>query len=206
MLSSICSPASASIGAERLLETRRWLDRIVIGAKLCPFAPPVQAANKLKLRDSAASSADGIVMELAEEAAELRDGSTGVETSLLVLGAMQDGRALSWQELIYLSWQLQEEVIVAGGHAEHLQIVCFHPEATHSLYADAGAPPDAADYTIRSPHPTVQLLREVDVVKAVQQYPDTAGIPGRNRTRLRAEGLEVCASRLQSCRVRALAV
>jgi len=165
-----------------------------------PFAHPVREPPQLRLRASSASSEDAVVREVADDAAALRAGSPGTaETSLLVLGTSIGGQSLSWRELTHLSWRLQEEVIVAGGHAEHLQIVCFHPQATHSMYADAGAPLDAGDYTIRSPHPIVQLLREVDVLRAVQLHPDAAGIPGRNRARLRESGLEACQQLLQSC-------
>ena len=132
--------------ARRLADTRRWLDSIVIGQRLCPFAPPVRQPPALRLRASVAECSCGVAAELAEEAAALRLGldSPGTEgspeTSLLVLGGTLDNGALGWRELIALSWKLQAEVIVDRGHAEHLQIVLFHPAATHSTYAEAGGP------------------------------------------------------------------
>jgi hypothetical protein len=38
----------------------------------------------------------------------------------------------------------------------------------------------------------VHLLREVDMLAAVQRYPDAAGIPARNKARLRALGVQAC--------------
>ena len=191
--------------ARRLADTRRWLDSIVIGQRLCPFAPPVRQPPALRLRASVAECSCGVAAELAEEAAALRLGldSPGTEgspeTSLLVLGGTLDNGALGWRELIALSWKLQAEVIVDRGHAEHLQIVLFHPAATHSTYAEAGGPADAGDFTIRSPHPVVQLLREVDVLEGVRSHPDAEGILGRNRVRLRGQGVAACEERLMRC-------
>jgi len=162
-------------------------------------------SSKLRLRASDAADEDGIVMEVAEEAALLRahldeaaeptaTREQPPETTLLVLSA---ACVRSWLGLVELSWRLQEEAIVREGHAEHLQIVLFHPEAVHSAYAEG--PPDAADYSIRAPHPTVHILREADVLAAVQSYPAASDIPGRNRCRLRGQGVNTCASRLQMC-------
>lgn len=151
-------------------------------------------------------SLDGVVSEFAELANGLRVGIDSPElaplggaTSLLILDDCVGGQPLSWRDLVSLSWRLQEEAIVNPGHADHLQIVCFHPQASHSTYIDSGAPPDAADFAIRSPYPTVQLLREVDILKAVRSYPSAADIPARNRIRMRADGFAACEERLQSC-------
>ena len=204
-LNSRClASTAASSGQQRILQTRQWLETIVIGQKLCPFAAPVRRPPQLRLRASACESNDGIVRELTEEAAALRCGidvptATSAETALLILDMHVGGQTLSWRNLVSLSWRLQEEALVEQGHAEHLQIVLFHPAATHSTYADADAPADAGDYTIRAPYPTVQLLREADVLRAVRSYPDAEGIPARNRVRMRADGVEACERRLRSC-------
>jgi hypothetical protein len=164
----------------------------VVGEKLCPFAPPVSAPPKLRIRASSAAHTDEVVAEVAEEASLLRAGIDAPapavgHTTLLVLDREQMGSdMLGWRDLIALSWRIQQEAIVDAGHAEHLQLVLFHPTATHTTFVDPGAPPDAGDYSIRAPYPTVQLLREVDVQAGVRSYPDAARIPARNRVRVPA--------------------
>ena len=192
--------------ASRLLATRRWLDRIVIGQRLCPFAPPVRAPPQLNLLVSRAENLDGIVREVAAAATALRRGiddptlaPAAGETTLIILNEATGGHPLSWRDLVSLSWRLQEEAILEPGHGEHLQIVLFHPNATHTTYIEDGAPADAGDYSIRAPFPTVQLLREIDVLRAVQSYPGADAIPARNRVRLRAQGLAACEERLRGC-------
>ena len=171
--------------------TERWLERVVIGKKLCPFAPPSQA--KLRLLASVAADEEEIVAEVATEARLLHQGiltpgDEFPETTLLVLPTLDC--TATWQAFVHLSWRLQSDAIVATGLAEHLQLVLFHPAAVHSIYA-VGAE-DAADFSIRSPFPTVHLLREVDMLAAVQRYPDAAGIPARNKAKLRALGVRAC--------------
>lgn len=194
------------MSASRLRATRRWLDRIVIGQRLCPFAPPVRAPPQLNLLVSRAENLDGIVREVAAAATALRRGiddptlaPAAGETTLIILNEATGGHPLSWRDLVSLSWRLQEEAILEPGHGEHLQIVLFHPNATHTTYIEDGAPADAGDYSIRAPFPTVQLLREIDVLRAVQSYPGADAIPARNRVRLRAQGLAACEERLREC-------
>ena len=96
----------------RLAETARWLDAIVIGQRLCPFA--TAALPRLRLRASRAAAAEGAVAELLAEAAELdrrslAGGGGGwgeSETTLLVLDGAQPWAA-SWRELLRLSWEMQ---------------------------------------------------------------------------------------------------
>ena len=190
----------------RIRATRRWLDRVVIGQRLCPFAPPVREPPALNLIGSCATELDAVVEELASAASALRRGlddptlaPPAGETTLLILDHTIGDSLLGWHDLISLSWRLQEEAIVDRGHGTHLQLVLFHSHATHTTYVEAGAPSDAGDYTIRSPYPTVQLLREVDILRAVRSYPGAADIPARNRLRMRAAGLEACAERLRRC-------
>lgn len=212
------SGVAVVMSCSRLHATRHWLDRIVIGQRLCPFAPPVRSPPHLNLLISHAEESNEIVHEVASAATALRKGidnhnyssttqassfaTTAAvgETTLIVLKEVIDRQSLSWRDLISLSWRLQEEAIVEGGHGSFMQLVLFHPNATHNTYVDEGAPSDAGDYTIRSPYPTVQLLRECDILAAVQSYPNVGHIPSRNRARLRAQGLAACEERLRGCR------
>jgi hypothetical protein len=61
-----------------------------------------------------------------------------------------------------------------------LQIASFHP-----LYqfADAG-PDDVGNCSNRAPYPTLHLLREASIARAVQSVPEAADIYERNRRTL----------------------
>ncbi|CAK9050491.1 Hypothetical protein (Fragment) [Durusdinium trenchii] len=154
----------------RVEATKRWLDSIVIGEKLCPFAAAVREEQKLRVLASEAKDAEMLAKEVATEAAILVEGLNGQEgapeTTLLVVDP-QLSCCSTWQSFVQLSWTLQERAIHGQGFAELLQIVLFHPAAVHSVYAEG--PPDAADFTIRSPFPTIHLLREADVMRAARR-------------------------------------
>ena len=68
-----------------------------------------------------------------------------------------------------------------------LQVASFHPH-----YQFAGSEPDdISNYTNRSPYPTLHLLREDSVARAVDAFPDPDAIVDRNietLTRLGHEG------------------
>eukprot|EP00966_Prymnesium_polylepis_P019563 451103-Prymnesium_polylepis.1 len=125
----------------RLLATHRWLSSIVVGRRLCPFAPPVTSAPRLRMRSVEAVCGDTIVDAIKKEAAILQngiaqqvrngrhpDGSSSVlpETTLCVL---TNEAAPTWMDLVRLSWNIQADAIVEQGYAEELQIVLFHPLA-----------------------------------------------------------------------------
>ncbi len=66
-----------------------------------------------------------------------------------------------------------------------LQVASFHPQ-----YQFAGtAPSDIDNFTNRSPHPTLHLLREASVERALAAIADPAEIYRRNVRTLRALGL-----------------
>ena len=107
-----------------------------------------------------------------------------------------------------------------------VQIVLFHPKATHQTYghqsfpslSSSGGPvnqqeqkghdPDeieyatAGDYTIRSPYPTIHLLREQDVLAAVRSgYPQLEYLPTRNQAKMNELGVQRCKELLERCRM-----
>ena len=236
--SSTVSGAINNNRNQRLIdETQNWLDRIVIGQKLCPFAPPVRSPPRLRMVASEATDADQLVEHISAEADLLVAGllsqngdgddgdnsnadtdddggislppqpSTFPETTLVILNTRIFPAMSDYRNLIRLSWRIQLDCIVNRGHSDHLQLVLFHPLAVHDTYTEQ--PPgddddddddDCANYTIRSPHPTIHLLRQADVMRAARGgYADLECLPSRNKARLRGDGLEACRQRLEEC-------
>lgn len=197
--SSISSSKHQQYDPQRRKEiTQKWLDSIVIGEKLCPFAPPVSKEPKLRIHISNASNHDEIINEISKEAAFLVLGNcpiyssdnndhstTRPETTLVVLDEHKCPSLNDFRDLVHLSWRILDEAIVQNRFEKELQIVPFHPLAVHDTYSMLTAPPqslsttakdgplqdalqDAANYTIRSPFPIIHLLREIDVYKVVK--------------------------------------
>ncbi|MGB7479462.1 MAG: DUF1415 family protein, partial [Burkholderiaceae bacterium] len=68
------------------------------------------------------------------------------------------------------------------GLTGEIQVASFHPD-----YQFAGtSPDDIENYTNRAPYPTLHLLRESSVERAVEAFPEAAEIFERNVRTLRA--------------------
>ena len=160
-----------------LAETRAWLERVVVGLDLCPFAAEPLRAGRVRLRVSDAEQPEQLASDLEEELARLdREPPAALETSLLVHPrALLDFEAFN--QFLAVADFLLDKLELAG----EIQVVGFHP---CFRFADAPAD-DPANATNRSPHPMLHLLRETSVAEAVRMHPDPQGIPARNARKLR---------------------
>lgn len=183
--------------------THRWFQEVVLDQKLCPFASPLASNNKLRIVASSACSPEQAATDVTNEALYLmRDDTSDHETTLVVFEYNSDSQFVrDFRDFLRLSWTFQEKAILNQGLEGALQLVLFHPHATHQTYGQSTSE-ETADYTIRAPYPTVHLLREQDVVRAVTSgYPHLEDLPNRNKARLAAQGLETCQRRLAECYV-----
>jgi hypothetical protein len=162
--------------------TRQWLERAVIGLNLCPFARAPYVKNRVRFRVSSAGNEDELVADLAEElgllaAAEPDD----IETTLLIHPqVLQDFH--DFNDFL----EIADATVTALGLEGELQVASFHPD-----YQFADAAPDAIENcTNRSPFPTLHLLRESSIDRAIDAIDDTDEIYRRNIESLRALGWE----------------
>ena len=165
-----------------LAATRAWLERAVIGLNLCPFAKAVVAKRQVRYVLSDAELPEDLLEELAEELLRLRDTPADeVDTTLLV-----HPRVLT-DFLDYNDFLDRVDALVdALGLEGELQVASFHPEYQ---FADTD-PDDVSNFTNRAPYPTLHLLREDSVARAVEAFPDPDSIVSRNIATLEALGRE----------------
>ena len=70
----------------------------------------------------------------------------------------------------------------------------FHPD-----YQFAGThPDDPENFTNRSPYPTLHIIREESLERAIEQYPDVGHIPERNIELMNQMGVEKLSAMLKS--------
>ncbi|MGE0799625.1 MAG: DUF1415 domain-containing protein [Lautropia sp.] len=172
-------------------ETRAWVDIAVVGLGLCPFAAGAVAADRLRIVVTPATELTALLDVLDEELRRLaaRDaGEVGVsgsagepETTLLVHPAVLTD-FLDFNDAL----DAVEARVDALGLAGVIQVASFHPD-----YRFAGSSADdVGNATNRSPYPTLHLLREASVARAVAAWGDTASIYRRNLKRLAALGTD----------------
>ena len=173
---------NAAIGGEVGASTRRWLERAVIGLNLCPFAKAVHVGQRIRYAVTAARTAGELRAELAHELEALAQADPArLETTLLI-----HPRAMT-EFVDYNAFLDEADATVRRlGLEGVLQIASFHPQ-----YEFAGSAPDDVDNcTNRSPYPTLHLLREASIARAVAAFPDAAAIFERNIATLRRLGHE----------------
>jgi len=163
-------------------DTRRWLTRAVIGLNLCPFAKAVEVKQQIRFVVSDATDAEGVVQDLARELEFLAEADPeAVDTTLLMLPvALAD--FMDFNDFLDVADALLVELQLDG----ILQVADFHPDYQ---FADA-EPDDVANCTNRAPYPTLHLLREASIDRAVEAFPDAADIYETNIRTLRALGAE----------------
>ena len=160
--------------------TRQWLEKAVIGLKLCPFAAAPFGRDQIRYRVSRQRSADGLAEELAEELLYLQAADPQrCETSLLIHpDALTD--FADYNQFLGDADAMLAKLDLRG----ELQVASFHPN-----YEFAGsAPNDVENCTNRSPYPMLHLLRETSVAQAVSRYAAIEEIGTRNMATLRELG------------------
>lgn len=165
-----------------LADTRQWLQRAVIGLNLCPFAKAVYVKQQIRFVLSDATTPEALLEQLAEELLLLRDTPADeIDTTLIVHpDVLQD--FLDYNDFLDNADAAVEALELEGV----LQVASFHP-----AYQFAGtAFDDIGNYTNRSPHPTLHLLREDSVGRAVDAFPDADQIVDRNVATLDTLGIE----------------
>lgn len=163
-----------------IAHTRSWLEKAVIGLNLCPFAKAVYIKDQIRFVVSEARNLDGLLEELDRELLLLAETDPAqIDTTLLI-----------HPQLLNDFLDFNEFLDVADGVvAEHelegvLQIASFHPDYQ---FADTEAD-DISNYTNRAPYPTLHLLREESLDRAVAAFPDAADIFEKNIQALRQLG------------------
>lgn len=162
--------------------TRRWLEKAVIGLNLCPFAGAVYAAGRIRYAVSDAATAEALLEKLGEELQSLAQADEAATETTLLIHPRVMGDFLDYNDFLELADALVADLGLEGV----LQVASFHPQYQ---FADT-EPDDISNCTNRSPYPTLHLLRESSVERAVAAHPDTERIYRDNIETLRRLGRE----------------
>lgn len=160
--------------------TRRWLEQAVIGLNLCPFARTVHVKRQIRWVESAARDEQELREDLVRELQYLAaaDAST-VDTTLLIHPYVLND-FLDYNDFL----DAADAAVEALGLTGVLQVASFHP----GYRFEGTAPDDPANFSNRSPHPMLHLLREDSISRAVAAFPEAATIYERNVQTLRCLG------------------
>ena len=161
-------------------DTQLWLTRAVVGLNLCPFAKAVMAKGQVRYVVTELSEPEQVLILLQTEMQTLVDADPNTLDTTLLIAPYLLPDFVDFNEFLF-----DCDAVLLGMDLEGvLQIADFHPG-----YQFAGtAPDDVENLTNQSPYPTLHLLREDSVTRAVQAFPDSAWIYERNTALLREMG------------------
>ena len=182
------SPASLALAGSQdpaalyINDTRRWLERAVIGLNLCPFAKGVHVKGQIHYAVSFAHRPSEILEVLRSELLALMAASADERdtTLLIVPDGLKD--FLDFNDFLGEAEALLQAMDLDGT----LQIASFHPQ-----FQFAGtAADDVTNCTNRAPYPTMHLLREESIDRAVAVFPEAEAIFERNMEVLEGLGMQ----------------
>lgn len=161
-------------------DMRAWLERAVIGLNLCPFAKGVHLKGQIHYAVSQATDPEDLLHELATELQALVSLSPSVRDTSLLIAPNCLNRFLDFNDFLGRA----EQVLVDLGLDGIIQIASFHPEFQFAgTVAD-----DITNFSNRAPYPTLHLLREDSIDRAVEAFPDAQAIFGKNMHTLQQLG------------------
>jgi len=162
-------------------DTQLWLTRAVVGLNLCPFAKAVMTKGQVRYVVTELTEPEQVLKLLQSEMQTLVDAEPDTLDTTLLIAPYLLPDFLDFNEFLY-----DCEAVLLGMDLEGvLQIADFHPG-----YQFAGTSrDDVENLTNQSPYPTLHLLREDSVSRAVAAFPDAALIYERNTALLREMGV-----------------
>lgn len=153
-------------------DTKKWLLEAVVGLNLCPFAKAVVVKDMVRYRVCASSEPADLLAMFREELQHLAEADPEkLDTTLLIApNALPD--FLDFNDFLAECDGVLMDLALDGV----LQVADFHP---HYQFGGTDVD-DIENFTNRTPYPTLHLLREASIDKAVEACPDASLIFERN--------------------------
>ena len=145
-------------------DTQAWLERAVIGLNLCPFAKAVHVKRQVRYVVCESVAEDEILQLVEQELKFLAEvDPLQSETTLLVLpNALPD--FMDFNDFVGEAEQVLADLDLEGT----LQVASFHPDFQFAGTSED----DITNFTNRSPYPTLHLIREASIDRAVAAFPE----------------------------------
>ncbi len=152
--------------------TSAWVEHVVIGLNLCPFAKPVHAKGQIDYFLSHARDETTLVADLRLAMERLIASTPDSMDTCLLIHPWVLSDFFDYNNFLDIADSILDELELIG----ILQIASFHPH-----YQFAGTTEDdVTNCTNRSPFPMLHLLREESLDKATAAVPDANVIVDRN--------------------------
>ncbi len=152
--------------------TQQWVEALVVGLNLCPFAAPEVRNDTIRYAVSHSDSLDGAVQDFLSELQRIQSSEEAALSTSLVSFTET---AVTFDSFLDLLDRCQDALEEAGLEGV-FQLASFHPQ-----YCFAGvAVDDISNWTNRAPFPTIHIIREGQMSRVLVHYKTPEEIPERN--------------------------
>lgn len=156
-----------AVTAERAIaETRAWMERAVVGLNLCPFAKAPLVKGQVRFEAHLSDDPRLLFDDLCAEMDALVAADPVLTETTLLIHPNALVEFADFNDFL----EAADAALEDRGLTGVLQVASFHPDYRF----DGTEADDLGNATNRSPYPTLHLLREASVEKAVAAFPDTA--------------------------------
>jgi len=170
-------------------QTRQWVKTIIVGHNFCPFAYREVERNSIRYQATQSMRLEACLETMVSEYDHL-DSHPEIETTLVIFPS-----AFADFDTFVDFIGLADALLKDQGYEGTYQLASFHPKYQ---FADASTD-DPANYTNRSPYPTLHIIRETSIEKAVAGITDPESIPRRNIEVARNLGSKALQTALKDC-------
>ena len=165
-------PPSSASEDDVVAATRYWLEKAVIGLNLCPFAKSVYIKEQVRFVVSLAETEEALQQELANELLLLHEADPEKVDTVLLIHPKVLNTFLEFNDFLEVADMIVETLGMEG----EIQVASFHPQYQFANTAED----DMSNFTNRSPYPTLHLLREASIDRAVNVFPEASAIFEKN--------------------------
>jgi uncharacterized protein len=170
------------MSAPEIEQTRDWVEKVVVGLNLCPFAKPVVDEERLHYQVSEARAAKTLFKDFTNALWELKEHDMSERETTLLIAPWTMHDFLDFNDFVGVC----EDAIIDLELEDEFQVAYFHP----AFQFEGTQVDDVENYTNRSPYPTLHLLREASIDRAVALMPNTDVVYENNIKTLQKLGIE----------------
>jgi hypothetical protein len=135
----------------------QWLEKIIIGLNLCPFAKKPYLANSIRIQNTQTNDENEMIQFFLDELDYIQNNKS-LSTSLVVF----QNASLDFLNF-YDLFSLMEDLIEQLKLQHEFQVVCFHPQ----FIFENTEPDKRINVVNRSPYPLIHILRSIEIENAL---------------------------------------
>lgn len=153
------------------VRTLAWIDQVVIGENLCPFARDARAQTRIMMTEL-----DRLERDIEQVLHELTQTNRSINNVVMIIPEGLEAFDDFWGICETLEDNLEQ-----SGLLPYVQLAHFHPEYRFDELEST----DRANWTNRSPYPALHFLCAQTVESRLHTFSDPESIPDRNIRHLR---------------------